>query len=486
MDKELLNELQDEIIRYTKLREHLLNIKVEVTKGQLERHIIDHFFFSRFDMLLKQAEYFIFEDKYVERAWKDMIALHYTNTTYTINPYVARIHFFTSKTHVDQEHYLGFITLRPVPEVSVMLSFIFPNFEVYKFSEHPVQCLTINKKVHIDIDNKNVELNIKTFPFFSQDGLVSVCVHADILMAAMYLNEKFGYKMIHLPEMQMFSHACAFPSDGLNYQEVLKIFDVNKIPARVYELTDGIRSKYLIKAFLESNFPVLLICSNHIICIIGIQYSSNDFEFIIYDDSGAFTKQENGKPGEFMKGFSWENLQRFMTFAEKDRTEQSNEFNGKICKGGAILTLIPERAYLSYMDTERQFVRVCKDIIFKDKFENGKKDFSVSDFYNLNPNLLLVEQFELKNFLNNHTKEMKNPISENQKRYLQNIYKTHYAWICWFMIRDNEINRKCLIIQDPTSVPQAVNHPIHLLFDESVDFSAFNHLNSMERKNDNV
>ncbi|MDO4308373.1 MAG: hypothetical protein Q4C77_16250 [Eubacteriales bacterium] len=75
----------------------------------------------------KKTIYFLEESEYVETEWKDMVSMHYVNTSYELKNTVIRCHVF-SKKQFDSKHYLGFFTLRPIDEIKVMVSFVYPNW----------------------------------------------------------------------------------------------------------------------------------------------------------------------------------------------------------------------------------------------------------------------------------------------------------------------------------------------------------------------
>ena len=60
---------------------------------------------KKLDLLFAQSRYVCVERSYVETEWKDLISLHYINTTYahTLKTRVLRIHFLQSK-HVLIKH----------------------------------------------------------------------------------------------------------------------------------------------------------------------------------------------------------------------------------------------------------------------------------------------------------------------------------------------------------------------------------------------
>ena len=70
---------------------------------------------KRLPILYEKAKYVNIEKSYVETEWKDLISLHYINTTYAneLKNRVIRVHFFKEKV-CSEDNYVGFITLRPI------------------------------------------------------------------------------------------------------------------------------------------------------------------------------------------------------------------------------------------------------------------------------------------------------------------------------------------------------------------------------------
>lgn len=130
--------------------------------------------------MLVQTQFYIIEDNYTETEWKDMISEHYIHTRYKYDAKVIRVHLFNAENNVDKS-YLGYFTLRKINNNGMILSFIYPNWNVLSLEERNfknVYLITAKRKIHIYAD----EIEIATTPFFIQDGAVTCCAHANILM----------------------------------------------------------------------------------------------------------------------------------------------------------------------------------------------------------------------------------------------------------------------------------------------------------------
>ena len=88
---------------------------------------IQNFLYPRLDFICDPSYhiFFLFEKCYIETEWKDMISVHYINTSYNVKNAVMRVHLFFSDT-VDEKKYAGCFTLRTIDDVRFMLSYIWP------------------------------------------------------------------------------------------------------------------------------------------------------------------------------------------------------------------------------------------------------------------------------------------------------------------------------------------------------------------------
>ena len=250
--------------------------------------------------LLRQTKFYIIEDNYVETEWKDMIAEHYIHTKYNVVSTVVRVHLFNGEQELDNS-YLGCFTIRKIDNNEMSLSFIYPNWNVLCMEEcNFANCYLATAKKHIHICAE--ELEIKTTPYFAQDGTVTCCAHAGILMLSHFLNLKFGYKKIRISEMAQgyLRREKQYPTKGLVPEQIMEILTNNGVYIRPYNLDK--REQYertaedikqTIKAHLRSGLPVLLGINKHAVLIIGF-CESNEYDGILFlDDSGVLIHNIN-------------------------------------------------------------------------------------------------------------------------------------------------------------------------------------------------
>ena len=110
--------------------------------------------------------YFIFEEDYIETEWKDMISIHYINTSYHVQNTVMRIHIF-SNNEISETSYIGFFTLRKIDEPRFMLSYIYPNWTNIYCNSKRFHVMKYRKAIHI----AGHELTLYTYPLFVQDNI---------------------------------------------------------------------------------------------------------------------------------------------------------------------------------------------------------------------------------------------------------------------------------------------------------------------------
>lgn len=411
--------------------------------------------FSRIYSLLEQAEDFFFEKDYVETEWKDMVSLHYVNTVYKCDNRVARIHFFTKECcendknlensviiDCSEKDYLGYITIRPISEPMIILSFICPNFDVYShFSDALI--LNYEKKVHIN----HKEFKIHTFPHFSQDGIAAVCVNADLIMMTNYLHEKYNYRKLRLVDINS-DDKWLYPNDGFSTNEILNVAIKNRIPLRILQKRPD--TKEMIKSYVLSGLPILLTSNNneHIIIVVGIDFKENDYKFIIYDDSGAFFSfkkemddgnkfeviEDENKKYHFANSVEWSKIEYWLS-SEDD----SNDIN-KDC----IIIPLYERVVLSY-DEVKEMYREYLNTLFGTTIKNDDK---FEEFFNsVSENIRIYNASNFKNFINDNISYVADEGSEIELRSFLKDYSEHFVWVCYGSYKDYNF----LLLFNPTT-----------------------------------
>jgi hypothetical protein len=263
------------------------------------------YFLDYLYILFKNCKSFIFEKNYNDNYWSELYSLHYSKTTYSNSGKAMRIHLFSDfkaeKLKYDNEYdfikknYLGFITLRPVLDYSVMLSSVVPNWGNKKIDfGKEGYIMTYERKIHIGPH----EIEVKTFSLFHQDGVVTKCAHADMLMLSYFMNRKGISKKLKIADTVETLHYNPLPNTGLLGEDMLRILHQNDIPTKIYLVEnpdDNDKKINIAKTYIESGLPLIVYehCNDVGHCVVVIGHTKDD-EFIIYDDSGAYFESSEG------------------------------------------------------------------------------------------------------------------------------------------------------------------------------------------------
>ena len=286
------------------------NLVNEISKiipmdGKILRRDIKDYIWPRLDFLrIKKRNdnrYFVLERDYVETEWKDMISIHYINTSYYFENTVIRIHVFLSP-NISEDSYAGFFTLRKIDEAKIMLSYIYPNWERVRYNSQSLCVMSYKKTIHI----AGNQIVFFTYPLFVQDNITVACAQADIISMTQYLHHKFDYPKVRISELSSsytIGKTKLYPTEGLNPSQMLQIFSSYGISIRYCAINAEITKKdskmemeleefrQYIDYTVESAIPVLLGISvrdeegrnrKHVIQIIG-HAQQNRQEYIIYD-----------------------------------------------------------------------------------------------------------------------------------------------------------------------------------------------------------
>ena len=373
---------------------------------QLKSKIID-----RIEFLYDEANYLIIEENYVEPEWKTMIAKHYINSAYstTLHQSVIRIHFLIEK-EFSQNSYLGFITLRPLEEIEIALSFVYVNWLQSFFSDEHTFVMTYAKEVHY----MGNSVTIQTYPFFAQDSIVTCCADANVIMLKKFFANKFK---ISSTEKNSFpvsklsrEHKVPKRIESLLMKTMLTDADIPYRTQRfrnseVIEKNQWLRIEKQINAYLESGLPVILGIDGHVVQLIGYNKSIDNCitSYIVYDDSGHLEKLNFEQFDEKKRHFTYQlSMQEIKKYCE-------NNINTSFF----LIFSEHERVYIDY---ERYtFFLIEYLLIFE---EDGKINSNVSF------RTMLVDNSVLKEFL------LSNIIPE-QEKIISNLLKKglpHYLW----------------------------------------------------------
>lgn len=420
--------------------------KSEAIQLDVNKHIISRLVNFGEDL------YYYFEPEYIETEWKDMISVHYINTSYMTKGTVMRVHLFSTD-YVSNENYLGFFSLRTIDDIDMMLSYIYPNWENITFdTDQSCYLMTYHKVIHLC----GIELNIYTYPLFAQDTAVTSCSQASIISMSNYLKGKYNYPHIRILDINncyTYGRKKMFPTLGLDPFQMLEIFDANGIPVD-YQLCENKKIEEVrahIDYCVESALPVMLGVhisggsqdSEHVLQIIGHTYGDDKKQYIIYDDSGYYIGiKEDGaksKGSSFTTIISWDKLKELLVESETHEC-------------GFIMYPLHEKIYILYNHMAKYHFRSCERMLYssvKGAIIKAKRILIVDNN--------IVKEFLARTYLDDDNMEEAN---EEVRRYHERIVEQvnlivprnlpHYLWVLE-VERDN--GNKFLFFADPTFNP---------------------------------
>lgn len=425
-----------------------ISIVTGIEEKQTEKDV-ERFIVPRLDFMFGGGDnlYFIFEDSYVETEWKDMISVHYINTSYTVSSTVMRVHLFLTN-DVAQEYYAGCFTLRTLDDVRFMLSYIYPNWKMISAnSGDESYVMTYKKKVHF----RGREVEFSTYPLFVQDNAVVTCAEASMVSMTKYLHAKYDYnkiRILNLAKSYITGKTKLFPSKGLNPAQMMEVFNYYNIPM---ECTICHGEPEELQAYidfcLESAIPVLLGVSiengrgavnKHVVQIIGhtLSTESGKKRYTIYDDSGYFIRSF-GMDG-FVKAILWKDIRA--KIMGKAGEGQKNKKEGR---KSFVMYPMHERVYISFKDIKDVFQDLETRMKVEEILEKTGKKI-------INRRIFLVDNAVLKDFLNN-TIELDTTLGDREQMEkeidtINNKSLPHYLWYCEFQSGDCNL----IFFADPT------------------------------------
>lgn len=388
-------------------------------KEELEKYVFPRLSFMAKDD--KGTRFFLFENRYVETEWKDMIGIHYINTSYEMESTVMRVHLFMHG-KMQENDYVGCFTLRTINEIQIMLSYIYPNWKYITYDDNVINVMTYRKKVHIN----GYELVFHTYPLFVQDNAAIACAEACLVSMSKYLHSRYDYSKIHVKNINGSHHTHknkVYPSQGLRPTQMLEVLYSHNIQCE-YEVYYGQwEFKEYIDYCIESAMPVLvglhvesddgdgtqeehknaeeIVPKSHMIQIIGHTDVEVGKEYIVYDDSGCYLKSL--KKDGFVGCVSWEKL--------RESLKVGKDF---------IIYPIHEKVYFLYDTFKKHINDVLKNM--GEGVKEGSPDRA--------ERTMLIDNRDVKKFL--RQKILDNPSASEKIREeahkLISMNMPHYLW----------------------------------------------------------
>ncbi|MDN5101380.1 hypothetical protein O8C83_11180 [Aliarcobacter butzleri] len=248
----------------------------------------------RFQYFVDISKSFVVEE-YIENEWRDSFDLYYSKTNYkNCNNLVKRIHFIKNEIDdlkkITEENYVGYINIRPIPKGQISrIRFKFTSLAFGEYFNEDIYCLSIDTTVNLP----HISISYPSFPLYSQDGMVSICAHADLLMISKYMYKRYNfnnYKLKDIIENNIIANdnGRKIPSEGLNLLQILSILKANNYNPISTRFINGFYNRIdifnYIDSFLESGLPVILAFNSHVVLVIGHMNNSKK-HYVIADDS---------------------------------------------------------------------------------------------------------------------------------------------------------------------------------------------------------
>lgn len=397
----------------------------EVRIELFRKHLLE-----RFSLIVNQAQSFLVEESYTEHTWKELHALHYAHTNYSYGNKVMRVHFWNQNLadmqrnrNITQEvvanGYLGYVTLRPLPDYHLMLSFIIPNWTVLQYDKS-AWIMTYDREVHI----AGFDVTIKTIPFYFQDTVFIRCAHADMLMFSSFMHHAYKTPRLSIADMIENNRYYPIPNGGLEYSDMLDIFYRNRIPVSFYVKPKGKNfeqqiQKYIavLNAHLESRLPVIVYNDQHVVLVIG-HTAETVRRYVVYDDSGYFLSDKTQSPN-FIGIVKAEDL-----FPNQGETY--------------MIAATYERVYLNPQEYFGFLDNYLKN------YESEENDEFPGDFSQCRN--IIVDNSVLKQYLCHFCMELDNPDVKQNMEVLLKMNLPHYLWYSEYTCEDY----RYVLVADPT------------------------------------
>ena len=365
---------------------------------------------TRFTYFVEQALSYIIED-YIENEWRDSFDLYYSKTQYDCSNLVKRVHFIKDDINnideVNNENYIGYINLRPLPIFQISrIRFKCTRHAFVECESNSIYCLSIDTSVNLP----HITIKFNSFPIYSQDGMVAICAHADLLMISKYMYKQFNfnnYKLKDIVKNNLISNdnGRRVPSEGLNVLQMIDILKVNNYNPIATRFQNAYYNKIsiieYIDSFLESALPVILAFDGHVVVVIGHMHN-NEKHYVIADDS-TYHIQKSFKKQEA----------HVAVISEKQLLENFTK--------NTVFVIAPtfDRFYLHYQNL-KLIVNFEKD---KLRASYNQLDIEGDAEFNILSREILVESREIKQFLHNCG-----------DRSYESILMPHYIWYIEFYL----------------------------------------------------
>lgn len=369
---------------------------------------------EKFRYFVDKSKSFIVED-YVENEWRDSYNLYYSRSLYKCKNTVKRVHFITETVddfkEVTESNYLGYINLRPIPPLSAVLSRIRFKCCGDAFNLNNAKsfyCLSVDSTVNFP----HLSIKYKSFPLYSQDSMVAVCAHADLLMVSKYMYKKFNFNNYTLKDIVNNDNTVAnsfgrrIPSEGLNIHQMVDLLRRNNYnpvaPLFINGMYDEIDIIDYLNSFIESALPVIAAFDGHVMVFIGHAHT-DEKHYIIADDSTHHLTNSFGTRNAHVETVSESKL--------KDVFSKTEVY---------LITPSFDRLYLHFPYLYL-ILKETKELLIDKVFQNNKD-------IKLLTREILVESASIKQFLNGCGDDS-----------FESVEMPHYVWYIEFYLNFKEL-----------------------------------------------
>ncbi len=229
--------------------------------------------------------YCCIEHPYVDKLYRNEYYHYFSSKLYPYKRDCIRLSFFSAEVQAKdfreearipylQEHFLGFLVLRPTFPAIIGRNVLTPRF----FNNPPVAISSASFGVMVN----GVKLQVCGFPHASQDQEMMVCAETTVWSIVEYFSHRYPeYRPIMPNEihhvLNQLSPQRQAPSKGLNLSEISFALKQMGFGVRIYSRDFyGTEFENILKMYVESGIPVVASIENttgigHVVNIIGRQ-----------------------------------------------------------------------------------------------------------------------------------------------------------------------------------------------------------------------
>lgn len=268
--------------------------------------------FSRIDKLLlklKDTLFFCIESPYIDSHYRDTYYSYYASKFQDYERTCLRVHVFSENVQDsiedNDERYLGYFIVRPLPSHPLGRSFIAPA----AFKDDGFLCCLCKQSISLT----GIHLSVCAFPHVVQDEETHKCAESVVWMLLSYFGTKFCSYNTLLPseirrKIDSISKHRLLPSNGLTLEEITMCLNSTNHNCLYYLFDDKTSDKALyfivMRIYIESGMPFIVAYTdehdaNHVVLAVGhedIDFNAIHIKFTEYGDKcwhdvSAFGKQ---------------------------------------------------------------------------------------------------------------------------------------------------------------------------------------------------